>query len=132
MKFCLIILSTLLATVSNAEFNTIAQKVIPASVKAIVKADTAIISNPLSDKIETDTLSITHYCLPLKEIHITSPFGKRIHPILKTIKQHDGIDLKAVYDPVYAVMNATVETTGYDDLSGNYIVLRHTESISPS
>jgi len=65
--------------------------------------------------------------MPLKSgIHITSPFGNRIHPIFGTRKNHNGIDLKAYYENVYSVMDGIVTASGWDPKGGgNYIKINH-------
>lgn len=67
---------------------------------------------------------------PLKgDIHITSGFGMRMHPIQKVKKHHFGIDLKAkTGTPVHAtsdgiVVKAEMQEGGY----GQHIVIRHDE-----
>ena len=51
--------------------------------------------------------------MPLKSrMTVTSPFGNRIHPIFGTRKLHNGIDFKANYENVYAVLDGTVIEAG--------------------
>lgn len=59
--------------------------------------------------------------LPLKRIHITSSFGRRIHPITKKHSLHNGIDLRAFYEDVYSMLPGIVNKTGEDNISGKYI-----------
>ena len=61
--------------------------------------------------------------LPLKRIHITSSFGRRIHPITQKHSQHNGIDLRASYEEVYSMLPGTVHKTGEDKRSGKYIIV---------
>lgn len=69
---------------------------------------------------------------PLRKICITSPFGMRVHPIDKVRKLHNGIDLSAKNEEVYAVLNGIVESTGYNSTSGNYIILKHAAGLTVS
>lgn len=69
---------------------------------------------------------------PLKKIHVTSPFGMRFHPIDKIWKLHNGIDLSAKEEEVYAVLDGVVEKTGYNSTSGNFILLKHASGITVS
>jgi murein DD-endopeptidase len=62
---------------------------------------------------------------PLKSLRITSGAGWRMHPITGKLTLHQGIDLRAYFEPVYAVMDGTVGKTGYDQRSGFYIRLIH-------
>ena len=59
-------------------------------------------------------------CLPLKHLSLTSPFGYRIHPITSQYRFHNGIDLRAHHDTVYAVFDGTA-FIGYDHFLGIYI-----------
>ena len=65
--------------------------------------------------------------MPLnREISVTSPYGTRIHPIFGTAKMHNGIDLKARYENVYAVLDGIVTESAYDNKGGgNYIKIKH-------
>jgi murein DD-endopeptidase MepM/ murein hydrolase activator NlpD len=65
--------------------------------------------------------------MPLhNEIQITSGFGIRTHPIFGTQKVHNGIDLKANYENVYAVLDGIVTASGWDPKGGgNYIKVNH-------
>lgn len=57
---------------------------------------------------------------------ITSEFGKRFHPIYKTERQHNGIDIDAIEgSPVKAVLAGKVESKGFDKELGNYVKLNH-------
>lgn len=59
-------------------------------------------------------------CLPLKHLHLNSPYGYRVHPVIHQFKFHNGIDLSARQDTVFAIMEGSA-TIGYDDLLGIYI-----------
>ena len=62
---------------------------------------------------------------PLQNICITSPFGYRKDPFTAKSKFHNGIDLRANYEPCYAMLDGTVDRIGFDKRSGNFITLRH-------
>ena len=62
---------------------------------------------------------------PLKEIHVTSPFGVRTDPFTKKRKKHNGIDLKADRCETYAMMHGIVVKVGQDKMSGKYVTVRH-------
>ena len=63
--------------------------------------------------------------LPLKRIKVTSPFGMRKDPFTGKRKMHNGIDLYARNDEVYAMFPGVVKKVGYDKRSGNYVTLQH-------
>jgi murein DD-endopeptidase MepM/ murein hydrolase activator NlpD len=64
-------------------------------------------------------------CLPLARLYITSSFGYREHPVTGIYGFHNGVDLRARSDTVFAMADGTVLRTGYDDLSGIVITLAH-------
>ena len=63
--------------------------------------------------------------LPLKRIKVTSPFGMRKDPFTGKLRMHNGIDLHARNDKVYAMFPGVVKKVGYDKRSGNYVTLQH-------
>ena len=65
--------------------------------------------------------------MPLRNrIIVTSPYGTRMHPIFGTAKMHNGIDLKANYEDVHAVLDGIITETGWDSKGGgNYIKVKH-------
>lgn len=66
----------------------------------------------------------TSFSYPLRSIHITSDFGLRKHPILKKYCMHNGLDLKAYYEDVYSMFPGIVMSTGQDNRSGKYIIIK--------
>ncbi|NML56809.1 M23 family metallopeptidase [Chryseobacterium cheonjiense] len=61
--------------------------------------------------------------MPLdRSISVTSPYGTRVHPISGTFRMHNGIDLKAYYENVYAVMDGIVTETGWDPMGGGHFI----------
>ena len=62
---------------------------------------------------------------PLRQISVTSPFGYRRDPITKRKALHNGLDLKANYEPAYAMMHGEVIKVGRNKRSGLYVTLRH-------
>ena len=66
---------------------------------------------------------------PLDRLHITSSFGYRIHPITGQRAFHNGVDYRgAVGTPVYAVAEGVVAQSSYDNLSGNFIAIKHSDN----
>lgn len=55
-----------------------------------------------------------------------------MHPVTGKLTMHQGIDLRADFEPVYAVMDGVVEKVGYDNLSGFFIRLIHSPFVSTS
>ncbi len=62
--------------------------------------------------------------LPLKNIHISSGFGMRMHPIYHKRILHNGIDLSARYENVYSMFPGTVIKVGQDSRSGKFVTVR--------
>lgn len=63
--------------------------------------------------------------LPLRRIRITSPYGMRRHPIYKDFRFHNGIDLAAHYEPVYAMLDGIVTEVGSTPSAGKFVTIRH-------
>ncbi|MFD1256943.1 M23 family metallopeptidase [Mucilaginibacter terrae] len=70
-------------------------------------------------------ISLCLVCLPLKHLRLNSAFGYRTHPLSGIRRMHDGIDLHARSDTVYAIMDGLVSYTGYDSALGIHISLQH-------
>ena len=62
---------------------------------------------------------------PLKEIIVTSPYGRRKDPFSGKRSIHKGLDLRARNEEVYAMMPGEVIKVSADRRSGKYVVLRH-------
>lgn len=63
---------------------------------------------------------------PLAEMHITSAYGYRLHPITGALDFHTGIDLAAAKGTnIRAAYPGTVKEVGESAIYGNYIVLSH-------
>ncbi len=67
------------------------------------------------------------YKMPLNyAARISSPFGKRRHPILKDIRIHWGVDYAAPSGtPVLAGGDGVVQVAKYNGAYGNYVKIRH-------
>lgn len=69
---------------------------------------------------------------PLKSLFVTSYNGWRTHPIMGQRMFHHGIDLRADFEPVYAVMDGIVQESGYNQRSGMYIRIVHFSTLGSS
>ena len=63
------------------------------------------------------------FCLPLKHLSVTSPFGYRIHPITHQFAFHNGVDISAHHDTVYAVFDG-VASVGWNEYLGLFVSVR--------
>jgi len=70
-------------------------------------------------------ISLCLVCLPLKHLKINSEYGYRIHPLTGKYAMHEGVDLKARHDTVYAILSGLVKSTGYGNGLGINIRLTH-------
>ena len=77
---------------------------------------------------------ISKISMPLdRKIVVTSPFGRRIHPIFGATKLHNGTDFKANYENVYAVLDGIVVAAGWNSGGGgNYIKVKHSGTFETS
>jgi murein DD-endopeptidase MepM/ murein hydrolase activator NlpD len=67
---------------------------------------------------------------PIPGARITSPFGWRIHPILKVRRFHSGVDLGApVGTPVQAAGDGVIESMGRESRFGRVLRIRHSNSV---
>ena len=62
---------------------------------------------------------------PLKKIVVTSPYGLRKDPFTGKRTRHNGLDLRARNEDVYAMMPGEVIKVASDRRSDNYVTLRH-------
>lgn len=77
------------------------------------------------DKGSKEKRQERYMALPMKRIKVTSPFGMRKDPFTGKRSMHNGIDLHARGDEVYAMFDGIVKKVGYDKRSGNYVMLQH-------
>lgn len=62
--------------------------------------------------------------------NITSEFGERTHPVTNEENVHYGIDIAGNHgDCVISALPGTVVATGNDNALGNYVKIRHSESM---
>ena len=64
-------------------------------------------------------------CLPLKKLQVNSGYGERIHPLTGRVVFHEGVDLQARLDTVYAVMDGIIESVTYQRQLGINLRLTH-------
>ena len=84
-----------------------------------IEGDGQTIDSPMNNQ---DLMSLVS--LPLKNIHISSGFGMRMHPIYHKRILHNGIDLSARYENVYSMFPGTVVKVGQDNRSGKFVTVR--------
>lgn len=127
---------------AKAQFNTVSNNACRYKIRKVEEKFMPPVNQPVDSiqanllQQETDSMdskqkqwtssypSITY---PLKSIKVTSPYGYRRDPINGRKSMHHGIDLQAHNEYVYSMMDGIVEKVGYDNRSGNYIILRHAD-----
>ena len=126
-------------TTALAQFNTITQrqahrKAVPQDTLSVNKPTPLTSPTPPTSTIPppNPTLPTATYipsnlslASPLRTLVITSPYGYRIDPFTRKRAFHSGIDLRANYEPAYAITYGEVICVGYDKRSGNYVTIRH-------
>ena len=107
----------------HAQFNTI----------GIVNKHTRTTNPPKPHVALTDSIAIADslphnmmplVSLPLKNIHINSGFGMRMHPIYHRRIMHNGIDLHARHEDVLSMLPGRVIRVGYDNRSGKFVTVQ--------
>ncbi|MDX1418933.1 MAG: M23 family metallopeptidase [Rubricoccaceae bacterium] len=64
--------------------------------------------------------------LPLRGARLTSGFGMRRHPILRTVRMHNGVDFPTpIGTPIYATADGEVGFVGTRGGYGNVVEVRH-------
>ncbi len=135
-------------SMAYAQFNTIREKTYRYKVEVIDESNDTNkqieVSQQLCDTSKTTMVSVAdsiqqqkpiqieertkHEKLvsyPLRSIVITSPFGYRRDPFTGKRTFHNGIDLRANYEPVYSMLPGRVIKVSKDKRSGIYVTLQH-------
>lgn len=135
-------ISCLAVSSAKAQFNTVRDNVCRYKVKKVEEkllppannqVDSVTVNLPQQETDSVDNKqkqwisSYSSITYPLKSIKVTSPYGYRRDPITGKQSWHNGLDLRAKNEPAYAMMDGIVEKVGYDNRSGNYIILRHAD-----
>ncbi len=63
--------------------------------------------------------------MPVSYKGVTSPFGRRFHPVLKRYIYHKGVDLRAHYTNLYASKDGRVSYAGWMSGYGKLIIIKH-------
>ena len=111
-------------TTALAQFNTVTQR--QAHRKAVPQ-DTLPINKPTSPTPPPSTYTPSSLTMvsPLRTLVVTSPYGYRTDPFTRKRAFHSGIDLRANYEPAYAITYGEVIHVGYDNRSGLFVTIRH-------
>lgn len=90
------------------------------------KGEAISTSHRLSDSLysKMNNISVSY---PLEKMKVTSPYGMRKDPMTGIYKKHNGVDLRARKAMVYSMFPGIVHKVGYDERSGNYVIIQHGE-----
>ena len=136
------VIGCLAVSSAKAQFNTVRDNVCRYKVKKVEEkllppannqVDSVTVNLPQQETDSVDNKqkqwisSYSSITYPLKSIKVTSPYGYRCDPFTGKQSWHNGLDLRAKNEPAYAMMDGIVEKVGYDNRSGNYIILRHAD-----
>ncbi len=91
------------------------------------------VSSALNGMYSTEGKALVHNAVrtPLDYMHVTSPFGKRIHPISRKWKMHLGMDLRArTGTPVYAVAAGRIVSAGPNGGNGKEVRIKHNDMLT--
>jgi murein DD-endopeptidase MepM/ murein hydrolase activator NlpD len=94
----------------------------------IVVGDKLIVKNPDLKFINLDVKPSNYidFKWPIKWAGVTSPYGKRFHPVLKRNIFHNGVDLRAqVGVSLYSPAAGTIKTAGWLGGYGKIIIIKH-------
>lgn len=81
--------------------------------------------------VSTNTYILTsNISSPVQNGVVTSDFGPRVHPIFKTDGFHTGLDIASkLGTPITAAFSGTVHECGTSQAYGNYIIMRHSDTL---
>lgn len=103
--------------------------------EAVVSASTEPEANSCLGEdmqLQSDAEPVFEPCFPC-EGRISSPFGKRQHPISGQGDFHNGIDIAApLGTEIKAIESGVIEKCEYNQYSGNFVVIRHNDSTTSS
>lgn len=92
------------------------------------KTPAATTLNSASDSLRQQYINrYLSVSFPMKNLIVNSPFGQRKDPFTGKKRNHNGLDLRARGDEVYAMLDGTIKKTGEDKRSGKYIILQYGE-----
>lgn len=138
LRTFLIITGLCYCMASSAQFHTVTPQTARYRIERVAQGragkTTEVTGTAAPAKLSVDTASMRKQWIdsylsvsyPLKELHVTSPFGvSRTDPFTKKRKRHNGLDLRADRCETYAMMHGMVVKAGQDRISGKYVTVRH-------
>lgn len=119
-----IAVSTILGVFKNVAKQTFAPTIIEETALGETKEDSG-------EKADFSPVFLTvKIARPIEKGHISSHFGYRVSPITQKYSLHNGIDIPANENTkIYAVYDGIIEKAEYNSVNGNYIVIKHSDSL---
>jgi murein DD-endopeptidase MepM/ murein hydrolase activator NlpD len=126
---------------ANGQFNTVYGNILPKQIKKI-DADTTLLvidtlmeadeAGMIEERVKVRTAEFRETTdnflfSPLADVSYSSSFGTRVHPVTGQVKFHNGVDLRANYNNLYALAYGKVKKIGYNDIAGYYVIITHEE-----
>ncbi len=107
------------------------KKVVRETFSSSVEEATGETEATTGEKISFSPVFLTvNFLNPIKQGNITSKFGYRVSPITEKYSLHKGLDIAAPEGAkIFAVYDGIVEKAQYHEINGNYIVIKHSESL---
>ena len=66
------------------------------------------------------------WCAPVSKVQVTSRFGKRLHPVHKCIKHHNGTDYAGAHgSPIRSVGDGVIKSVAQNGSYGKYVTIAH-------
>ncbi len=95
------------------------------------KAEGETNSNITGEKADFSPVFLTvNFQNPIESKNITSHFGYRISPVTYEYSLHSGLDIAAPENTeIYAAYDGVVKKAEYNDINGNYIVIKHSDTL---
>lgn len=105
------------------------------TIKVVVAKTTAVSSGAksgagkttVSRGSSTTIVATMDFKMPIKFTGISSPYGTRLHPVLKRYIKHEGVDMRAKYIDVKAAKEGVVKFAGYMSGYGRIVIITHSD-----
>ncbi|QNF31359.1 M23 family metallopeptidase (plasmid) [Adhaeribacter swui] len=124
----LLILFFLIASSTQAQFNTVKKQKPLLEIQADTVNQPGTTSNPENlpkpASVKPDYLAAS---MPLTAPYINSGYGNRMDPLTGKTRFHAGIDFKGASDSVMVILPGRVSKVGYSGGLGNYVEVTHAD-----
>jgi murein DD-endopeptidase len=122
-RFIILFISLFSAASLFAQFNTISPKTAICRKNIVVDSAARVGDNNVVKAEAIKCYMSVSY--PLDNVVVTSHFGMRKDPFSGKNSSHKGIDLRAKFQPVYAMMHGEVIKVTHEKKGGLYVIIRH-------